>query len=99
MALPARRRLAYPYPYPYPYNPNPNPNPSPNQVTQLPSSGWSTPPHFANADEQANMNDIVASGLLGRDVYGNGVEFYEALTLSLTPTPIPNPNPNPYPKP
>ena len=32
-------------------------------------------------------------------VYGNGVEFYEALTLSLTPTPIPNPNPHPYPKP
>ena len=50
----------------------------PETVTELPSSGWSTPPHFANADEQANMNDIVASGLLGRNVYGNGVEFYEA---------------------
>ena len=67
----------------------------PETVTQLPSSGWSTPPHFANADEQANMNDIVASGLLGRDVYGNGVEFYEALTLSLTTNPHPKPEPPP----
>ena len=50
----------------------------PETVKELPNSGWSTPPHFANADEQANMNDIVASGLLGRNVYGNGVEFYEA---------------------
>ena len=91
-----------PNPNPNP-DPNPKPDPNPNQVTQLPSSGWSTPPHFANADEQANMNDIVASGLLGRDVYGNGVEFYEALTLSLTqppsltrtPTPVPKPDPEP----
>tara|TARA_B110001452_G_scaffold69373_1_gene55961 strand:+ start:954 stop:3251 length:2298 start_codon:yes stop_codon:yes gene_type:complete len=50
----------------------------PESVKELPNSAWSTPPHFANADEQANMNDIVASGLLGRNVYGNGVEFYEA---------------------
>ncbi len=50
----------------------------PETVTELPNSRWSTPPHFANADEQANLNDIVASGLIGRHTYGNGVEFYEA---------------------
>jgi hypothetical protein len=50
----------------------------PESVRQLPHSEWSTPPHFANADEQANMNDIVTSGLLGRDTFASGVEFYEA---------------------
>jgi len=50
----------------------------PETVTQLPNSHWSSPPYFANADEQANMNDIVASALIGRNTFGNGVEFYEA---------------------
>ena len=50
----------------------------PESVKELPHSGWSTPPHFANADEQANLNDIVASALNGKHTYANGVEFYEA---------------------
>jgi len=50
----------------------------PESVTELPHSGWSTPPHFANADEQANLNDIVASALNGKQTYAAGVEFYEA---------------------
>ena len=36
----------------------------PESVRELPHSAWSTPPHFANADEQANLNDIVASALI-----------------------------------
>jgi len=39
----------------------------PESVRTLPNSAWSTPPHFANADEQANLNDIVASALNRRD--------------------------------
>jgi len=50
----------------------------PESVRQLPNSQWSTPPHFANADEQANLNDIVASALIGRNTFASGVEFYEA---------------------
>ena len=50
----------------------------PETVTQLPNSAWSTPPHFANADEQANMNDIIVSALNGAPSYTSGVEFYEA---------------------
>ena len=50
----------------------------PESVKELPNSGWSTEPHFANADEQANLNDIITSALNGRQTYGNGVEFYEA---------------------
>lgn len=47
-------------------------------MTQLPNSGWSTPPHFANADEQANLNDIVVSAVTGEPSFTSGVEFYEA---------------------
>ena len=50
----------------------------PGSVRQLPNSAWSTPPHFANADEQANLNDIVTSTLIGKNTFANGVEFYEA---------------------
>ena len=50
----------------------------PETVTALPNSGWSTPPHFANADEQANLNDIITTALNGRPTYSAGVEFYEA---------------------
>ena len=50
----------------------------PGSVRELPSSAWSTPPHFANADEQANLNDIVTTSVIGRHTYSNGVEFYEA---------------------
>jgi hypothetical protein len=50
----------------------------PESVTQLPHSSWSTPPHFANADEQANLNDIVTTALIGRESFSAGVEFYEA---------------------
>jgi len=50
----------------------------PESVKELPSSGWSTPPHFANADEQANLNDIIASSLNGAPTFAAGVEFYEA---------------------
>ena len=46
----------------------------PETVTELPSSGWSTPPHFANADEQANLNDIVTTTLNGEATYTAGVE-------------------------
>jgi hypothetical protein len=50
----------------------------PESVRELPSSGWSTAPHFANADEQANLNDIVTTVLNGKPTYAAGVEFYEA---------------------
>ena len=50
----------------------------PASVTELPNSAWSAPPHFANADEQANLNDVLASSLLARLTYTAGVEFYEA---------------------
>jgi len=50
----------------------------PESVKELPSSGWSTPPHFANADEQANLNDIIATSLNGAPTFAAGVEFYEA---------------------
>ena len=50
----------------------------PESVRELPHSSWSTPPHFANADEQANLNDIVTTALLGKETYSAGVEFYEA---------------------
>ena len=50
----------------------------PESVKELPNSAWSTAPHFANADEQANLNDIVTSCLIGRPTFSSGVEFYEA---------------------
>ena len=50
----------------------------PASVRSLPHSSWSTAPHFANADEQANLNDIVTSALIGRPSFTAGVEFYEA---------------------
>ena len=50
----------------------------PESVKELPNSGWSTAPHFANADEQANLNDILTSSLIGKQTYAAGVEFYEA---------------------
>ena len=51
----------------------------PESVRELPNSAWSTPPHFANADEQANLNDIIVTALNGRETFSAGVEFYEAL--------------------
>ena len=52
----------------------------PESVRQLPNSGWARAPYFANADEQANLNDIVASSLSGAwpPSYAGGVEFAEA---------------------
>jgi hypothetical protein len=50
----------------------------PESVKQLPNSAWSSAPHFANADEQANLNDIVTTCLIGKESYSAGVEFYEA---------------------
>ena len=50
----------------------------PETVKLLPHSAWSTPPHFANADEQANLNDIIATSLNGEPTFSAGVEFYEA---------------------
>lgn len=50
----------------------------PETVALLPHSGWSTQPHFANADEQANLNDIVVSAVNGAASFTAGVEFYEA---------------------
>lgn len=44
----------------------------------LPHSGWSAPPHFSNADEQAQLNDVLASSLSGTVTHSAGVEFYEA---------------------
>ena len=48
---------------------------APESVRQLPHSSWSSPPHFANADEQANLNDIVVTAL-------NGVESYAAVSAA-----------------
>ncbi len=50
----------------------------PESVRALPHSGWSTPPHFSNADEQANLNDVITTALNGEPSYAAGVEFYEA---------------------
>jgi hypothetical protein len=50
----------------------------PESVKQLPSSGWTAAPFFANADEQANLNDVLASALSGELTFGSGVEFMEA---------------------
>lgn len=50
----------------------------PESVRELPNSKWSTSPHFANADEQANLNDVIASSLIGKPTFSAGVEFYEA---------------------
>ena len=50
----------------------------PETVRELPNSQWSTAPHFANADEQANLNDIVTTSLIGKPTFTAGVEFYEA---------------------
>ena len=50
----------------------------PESVRELPHSAWSTAPHFANADEQANLNDIVTTSLTGKPTFSAGVEFYEA---------------------
>ncbi len=50
----------------------------PESVRALPHSGWSTPPHFSNADEQANLNDVITTALNGQPSYAAGVEFYEA---------------------
>ena len=50
----------------------------PESVRELPHSGWSAPPHFANADEQANLNDVIASALIGERTFAAGVEFFEA---------------------
>ena len=33
----------------------------PESVRELPNSAWSSPPHFANADEQANLNDVTSA--------------------------------------
>ena len=49
----------------------------PESVRDLPNSAWSAPPYFANADEQANLNDVLASSLSGKMTYSAGVEFYE----------------------
>ena len=46
-------------------------------MRELPHSSWSRAPHFANADEQANLNDIVTSALIGKQTYAAGVEFAE----------------------
>ena len=51
----------------------------PETVKDLPNSAWaSAPPYFANADEQANLNDVLASALSGSLTHSGGVEFMEA---------------------
>jgi hypothetical protein len=51
----------------------------PESVQQLPDSRWAAaPPFFANADEQANLNDVIASSLSGSITFSGGVEFMEA---------------------
>ena len=50
----------------------------PESVRALPHSGWARAPYFSNADEQANMNDVVASSLSGQLSFAGGVEFMEA---------------------
>lgn len=49
----------------------------PESVRDLPNTGWSQPPYFSNADDQANLNDVITSSLLSLPFYG-GVEFAEA---------------------
>ena len=77
-------------------------------MRELPNSAWSTPPHFANADEQANLNDIIVTALNGRATFSAGVEFYEVcfrmdrtgslpMRLPLPPPPASNGVPDPYP--
>ena len=61
----------------------------PESVRELPNSAWSTPPHFANADEQANLNDIIVTALNGRDTFSAGVEFYEVGFEWIVPDPYP----------
>jgi len=50
----------------------------PETVAELPHSSWARAPFFANADEQANLNDIVASSISGEISYAGGIEFPEA---------------------
>ena len=50
----------------------------PESVRDLPHSGWARAPYFANADEQANLNDVVASSLSEMVSFAGGVEFPEA---------------------
>ena len=50
----------------------------PRSVRTLPHSSWARAPYFANADEQANLNDIVTTSLIGKPTFTAGVEFYEA---------------------
>ena len=52
----------------------------PESVAALPDTAWARPPFFANADEQANLNDVVASALSRAwpPTYAGGVEFAEA---------------------
>ena len=38
----------------------------PESVKELPSSGWSTPPHFANADEQASLSHSCCDEYISR---------------------------------
>lgn len=51
---------------------------NPESVRELPHSDWARAPFFANADEQANLNDIIASSLSGQVSFAGGVEFPEA---------------------
>ena len=46
---------------------------TPGSVRELPHSGWARAPFFANADEQANLNDVVASALSGVTSFAGGV--------------------------
>ena len=50
----------------------------PESVAALPHSSWASAPFFANADEQANLNDVITSALVGKQSYAAGVEFAEA---------------------
>eukprot|EP00965_Chrysotila_dentata_P248298 6208256-Pleurochrysis_carterae.AAC.5 len=46
--------------------------PSNESVAQLAHSSWARPPFFANADDQANLNDVLASALTGDEFFGAG---------------------------
>ena len=48
----------------------------PESVAALPHSRWARPPYFANADEQAILNDVVASSLRAVPTHA-GVELSE----------------------
>ena len=50
----------------------------PASVQKLPHSSWARAPYFANADEQANLNDVIASSVSGELSFAGGVEFMEA---------------------